>query len=152
MKQNRKYIAGATLALLGAGALSGCQQEGVKTEDKAVQNKVQTSNTEQASTTQTSTTSQGQASSQSAYKDGTYTGMANGYHPNLNVQVVVSGGKIASVSIGDNDETPQFLSRAKTVTSDIVNKQTPKVSAVSGATRSSNGIMKATENALSKAM
>lgn len=164
MKKNQKYIAGATLALLGAGVLSGCQQTTESGQEKTGTTTTQTStqSTEAKQTTQ-STTNTATATASTAnttntnttttYKDGTYTGTANGYRPNLNVQVVVSGGKIASVTVGENDETPNFLARVDPkVANEIVAKQTTKVTAVSGATRSSNAIMNATANALTKAV
>lgn len=91
--------------------------------------------------------------STSQYKDGTYNGTAVGYAPNLNVQVIIQGGKILSVEVQTNNETPEFLAKAKTVVTDeIVQKQVAKVTAVSGATRSSNGIMDAVEVALAQAI
>lgn len=156
MKKNQKYIASAALALFGVGVLSGCQQS---TEKSTTQNTNVNSNAKQASTaqattnTETSKTDTATATSTATYKDGTYTGTADGYRPDLNVEVVVSGGKIASVTVGDNNETPNFLSRANPkVANEIVAKQTVKVTAVSGATRSSNAIMNATADALSKAV
>lgn len=86
------------------------------------------------------------------YKDGTYTGSAKGYGGMIEVKVVISGGKIASVDIISADgETPSFLAMAKPVTAKIVSAQSPNVDAVSGATYSSNGIINATIAALNKA-
>ena len=86
------------------------------------------------------------------YKDGIYTGSAKGYGGMIEVKVVISGGKIASVDIISADgETPSFLAMAKPVTAKIVSAQSPNVDAVSGATYSSNGIINATIAALNKA-
>lgn len=159
MKLKQKYIAGAALTLFGVGVLSGCQQTVEKAEKVATANNTETTTNQSTESTQkaaaptTAPTNPIPGVQSGSYKDGTYTGVANGYRPNLNVQVVVSGGKINSVEVTENNETPNFLSRANlTVTSEIVAKQTTQVTAVSGATRSSNGIMNATANALANAI
>lgn len=46
------------------------------------------------------------AMAQAALTDGTYTGAANGMGGAVNVTVTVEGGKITSVEVGDNQETP----------------------------------------------
>lgn len=162
--KNNKYFASAALALLGVGALSGCQQTNETTQEKTttpVTQATQSAGTKQTEVAAVNTNPPAQSSANTTtttntagtYKDGTYTGVANGYRPNLNVEVVVSGGKISAVTVGDNNETPNFLTRANPkIANDIVAKQTPKVTAVSGATRSSNGIMNAVSDALTKAV
>lgn len=86
------------------------------------------------------------------YKDGSYTGSATGYGGPITVQVVIRGGKIASVNIlSASGETPSFLAMARSVTGKIVSAQSPNVDGVSGATYSSNGIINATIVALRKA-
>jgi uncharacterized protein with FMN-binding domain len=82
-------------------------------------------------------------------KDGTYTGTADGYMPSLTVEVVVKGGKIASVAVVKNYETPRwFRAVVGVIPSAIVKAQGTKVDSVSGATCSSYGIMSAVEAAL----
>ena len=85
------------------------------------------------------------------FKDGTYTGSAQGFNGPVTVKVVIKDGKIKSVSIVSNSDTPSYFNRARKLTSSIVSKQSTKVDSVSGATYSSNGIIKATERALMKA-
>ena len=86
------------------------------------------------------------------YKDGTYTGSAQGFGGTIGVSVTVSGGKITAVNVTSaSGETASYLSSAKGVISRILSKQTPNVDTVSGATYSSNGIINAAKNALSKA-
>lgn len=86
------------------------------------------------------------------YKDGTYTGSAQGYGGVITVKVVIREGKIASVDIiSAAGETPSFLAKAKPITAKIVSAQNPNVDAVSGATYSSNGIINAVIVALNKA-
>lgn len=87
------------------------------------------------------------------YKDGTYTGSAAGFRGNITVSVTISSGKIASISVVSapgNDEP--YLSKAKTLIAKVLAKQSPNgVDTVSGATYSSNGILNAIKNALTKA-
>lgn len=87
------------------------------------------------------------------YKDGTYTGTAAGFRGNITVSVTITGGKIATISVVSapgNDEP--YLSKAKTLIAKVIAKQSPNgVDTVSGATYSSNGILNAIKNALTKA-
>ena len=86
------------------------------------------------------------------YKDGTYQGSGTGFGGTVTVQVTVSGGKITAIDIVDaSGETPSYFSAAKGVIGKMLAGQTPNVDAVSGATYSSNGIIQAVQNALSKA-
>lgn len=86
------------------------------------------------------------------YKDGTYQGSGTGFGGTVTVQVTVADGKITGIDILDaSGETPSYFASAKGVVSKILAGQTPNVDAVSGATYSSNGIIQAVQNALSKA-
>lgn len=86
------------------------------------------------------------------YKDGTYTGTAKGYGGDITVEVTISGGKITAIDIVSAPaETPSFLTRAKGVIDKILEKQSPDVDVVSGATYSSNGILNAVRRALAQA-
>ena len=86
------------------------------------------------------------------YKDGTYTGSARGFGGKIKVEVTIKKGKIKSVKIlSASGETSSYLNKAKALLKRIVAKQTTNLSAVSGATYSSNGIIKAVRNALAKA-
>lgn len=88
----------------------------------------------------------------SSYKDGTYTGSARGFGGNITVKVVVKGGRIASVTVvSAPGEDGPYLAKAMKLTGRIVKKQSTNVDAVSGATYSSNGIIKAVRKALAKA-
>jgi uncharacterized protein with FMN-binding domain len=87
------------------------------------------------------------------YKDGTYTGQATGYRPGLEVNVTIKNNKIENIHIINSNDTPRFFSRAaNTVPQEIIDNQSVQVDAVSRATRSSNGIMAAVSDALSKAV
>ncbi|MDO4556559.1 MAG: FMN-binding protein [Lachnospiraceae bacterium] len=115
--------------------------------------------TEDNNTTASSGSSSGSAGStpttdvpEDGYEDGTYTGTGTGFGGKIKVQVKIKNSKIKSIKILEaSGETPSYLKKAKAVIKTIINKQTPNVSAVSGATYSSNGIIKAVQNALKKA-
>ena len=87
------------------------------------------------------------------YKDGTYTGTGRGYRPGLTVEVTIKNDKITKVEIVSDNETPSYSAEPfSVVPQEIVESQSTRVHAVSGATRSSNGIMMAVEDALSNAL
>ena len=82
------------------------------------------------------------------YKDGTYQGSGTGFGGTITVEVTISGGKIASITIlSAAGETASYFASAQGVISRIISGQTPNVDAVSGATYSSNGIIQAVQNA-----
>lgn len=86
-----------------------------------------------------------------AYKDGTYTGSGTGFEGTISVQVTISGGKIADISILSSVDDEPYFSNAKTLISKIISSQSTNVDTVSGATYSSVGIITAVRNALAKA-
>jgi NosR/NirI family nitrous oxide reductase transcriptional regulator len=84
------------------------------------------------------------------YKDGTYTGDAYGFEGNIGVSITVNGNKITSINIlSQNESRPRDA--FATIPNSIISVQSINVNAVSGATYSSEGIMNAVNNALSKA-
>lgn len=85
------------------------------------------------------------------YKDGTYTGSADGFRSTIEVSVTISGGKITDVEVTQENDTPQFFQRAQSVIDSIINAQSADVSTISGATYSSTGIINAVKEALSQA-
>lgn len=86
------------------------------------------------------------------YKDGTYTGTANGFKPGLTVQVTISGGKITKIDIVDHNETPSYARMPmQLIPNEIINNQSTNVDTVSGATRTSVGIINAVADALKQA-
>lgn len=86
-----------------------------------------------------------------AYKDGTYTGTGSGFAGQLTVKVKISGGKIAQIQITNTSDGDEYISKAKALLNTMLDKQSTNVDVVSGATFSSNGIIEAVRNALSKA-
>ncbi|HEX3023155.1 MAG TPA: FMN-binding protein [Lachnospiraceae bacterium] len=87
------------------------------------------------------------------YIDGTYEGTGIGYrNGTTKVSVTVKNDVITDVKIVSNEDTPRFFEYASTqIIGEILDAQSYEVDTVSGATYSSNGIMNAVENALSKA-
>ena len=87
------------------------------------------------------------------YKDGTYTAAGIGNASKIQVEVIVSNGKISSVKVLKHGETKMLLEAAeKKLAKAIVKKNgTDGVSAVTGATNSSKGIIEAVNKALEAA-
>lgn len=87
-----------------------------------------------------------------SYKDGVYEGQAEGFDGTVTVKVTIKNGKIKKIS-NTNTDTPEFFNKAwKTIKSNVISRQsTSEIDTVSGATFSSNGILGALSQALSKA-
>ena len=84
--------------------------------------------------------------------DGVYEGVGEGFGGDVAVQVTVSGGRIAQIRVlSAADETPAYFNRAFEVLTMIVGRQNTDIDAVSGATYSSEGLMEAVREALTKA-
>lgn len=84
--------------------------------------------------------------------DGTYYGNGRGYAGNIKVKVVIKDHEMKSIDIVEveADDAP-YVAKAKGVISVMLKKQSLNVDTVSGATYSSNGIIKAVEDALAQA-
>ena len=134
----------------------------VETETKAAA-KTETK-TSSKSNTSTNTASSGSTASSSAapaaakpaeptykYKDGTYSGSAQGFNGPVGVSVTVSKDKITAVSVTSSTDDEPYISNAKALCSHMVSANSADVSGVSGATYSSNGIKGAVKAALAKA-
>lgn len=87
-----------------------------------------------------------------SYKDGVYEGQAEGFDGTVTVKVTIKNGKIKKIS-NTNTDTLEFFNKAwKTIKSNVISRQsTSEIDTVSGATFSSNGILGALSQALSKA-
>ena len=86
------------------------------------------------------------------WKDGTYTGSGKGFGGTISVKVTVKDGKISSIDVTSaSGETASYFSKAKGIIPKMISGQTTNVDVASGATYSSNGIITAVRNALSKA-
>lgn len=88
------------------------------------------------------------------YKDGTYTGTGTGFRGGTTkVSVIISNGKISSITTVSHQDTPDFYERViNTITKKIISTQSTSVDTISGATYSSKGIIEAVQDALNQAL
>ena len=87
------------------------------------------------------------------YKDGTYTGEADGFGGTIQVEVKIEKSKIAEINvISAEKEDGAYLSMAKDMIPKILDAQSADIDTISGATFSSTGIKNASEQALEKAV
>ncbi|GLI54989.1 hypothetical protein PM10SUCC1_05040 [Propionigenium maris DSM 9537] len=81
----------------------------------------------------------------------TTTGSGEGYNGDILVEVTRDGDKITAVEVVDHSDTPGIAKRAiSRVTGAIIEAQSTEVDTVAGATYTSEGIIQAVEDALSK--
>ena len=91
-------------------------------------------------------------SAAAAMADGTYTGVGQGKNGDVTVELQVTGGKLATVRVVKHVETPGISDAALTqFPQRVVDAQSLKVDAVSGATLTSDGIRNAVADAIRKA-
>lgn len=87
-----------------------------------------------------------------AYKDGTYTGEAQGFGGPVDVEVIIENGKIPEINITSAEkEDGAYLSMAEDIIPKIIEAQSADVDTISGATFSSTGIKEAVTQALEEA-
>jgi NosR/NirI family transcriptional regulator, nitrous oxide reductase regulator len=85
--------------------------------------------------------------------DGIYEGSGEGFYGDITVEVEVTGGEIVSISILQQEETPEYYTKAYPMIPDlIVEEQSLEIDTSTGATFSSKGIVEAVFNALSGAL
>ena len=90
--------------------------------------------------------------SEYVYKDGTYTGSAQGFGGTITVQVTLASDEITDIQVTSAPgEDSAYLSQGEGVISSIISAQSTDVDTVSGATFSSTGIINAVVDALGKA-
>ncbi len=85
------------------------------------------------------------------YRDNTYRGTGKGLKGDITLDVTIKDGKITEIKEVSQSETPSYWEKAKSLLDTILEKQSTEVEAVSGATRSSNGIKEAVNSALAQA-
>lgn len=85
------------------------------------------------------------------YKDGVYYGTAKGFSGDITVAVALQDKTLKAILVTDSVDDESYLSRAKTVAEQMIEKQSTKVDTVSGATYSSKGIKNAVKAALKNA-
>ena len=86
-----------------------------------------------------------------SYADGAYFGTGEGFNGEIQVAVMISGGKITSVVVVTSAEDASYLKDAQSMIDDIVSTQSTEVDTVTGATFTSKGIIAAVSDALSQA-
>ena len=86
-------------------------------------------------------------------KDGTYTGTGKGYNGDIQIELVVSGGKITDLKTVEHEETEGISDAAfEGIEKQLLEKQSAdKLDTVSGATGTSKGLIEAINEALPKA-
>ena len=85
-----------------------------------------------------------------SWKDGTYTGWGYSRHGNIEAQVIVEGGRIASATISQC-RTRYSCSVIDQLPPQVAQRQSPEVDYVSGATQSADAFYGAVVEALGKA-
>ncbi|SMC25343.1 Polyferredoxin [Clostridium acidisoli DSM 12555] len=137
LNENVNPALASSVAIVGFGAIYGLNNLGGNAVTKYFPNTVSVSAT---------------ASTKGNYKDGTYTGTADGFRPGMQVSVTIKGGKITDVKIVQTNDTPGYYDKAaNSIPNEIISSQSTEVDTVSGATYSSNGIINAVKNALKEA-
>lgn len=87
------------------------------------------------------------------YIDGQYMGLGQGSGGNVQTLVTIEEGKIVSVEVVTSNETQDYLNEVveKLIPTIITNNGTSEVDLVSGATKSSKGVLDAVNDALKEA-
>lgn len=85
--------------------------------------------------------------------DGIYTGSADGFRPDLIVEVEVKDSKVSSITVIEHNEIGRqyYQPPIRFIPDDIVKQQQTDVDVVSGASATSYAIMSAVEDALKQA-
>ena len=92
------------------------------------------------------------ASAEDALVDGVYTATASGFGGDVSVSVIVEGGKITSVGVIGNDETPEIGGAAlETLGSLLYDSMSAQIDGVAGATFTSNAVIEAAAKAFEMA-
>ncbi|MBU3113197.1 FMN-binding protein [Clostridium lacusfryxellense] len=107
-----------------------------------------TTTSSSSTNTTTSTTSTSQK-----YTDGTYTGTGTGYRGGTTeISVTIKDNKIANIETVSNQDTPRFYENVESeIISEMISNQSTSVDTISGATYSCEGIINATQDALTQA-
>lgn len=124
-------------------SLSGYQ---TKASEPSKDKKQQVS--ERVTDTETETENTQTATGSFDLADGVYKGSATGFSGPVTVAVTIMDKEITSIDILSSTDDEAFFNRAKGVIERIISSQSFDVDVVSGATYSSNGIIKAVKNAL----
>ncbi len=134
MKQMWKRYLALVLAFAMAFSLAACSSGETQTT---------------AAPTEAATEAETAGEETGAYEDGTFTGSAYGMHGDVPVTVTVENGKITDITVGENDENPNYGGLAiEQLPAAMIEAQSPDVDVVSGATVTSEALIQAVKIAL----
>lgn len=86
-------------------------------------------------------------------KDGTYQGEAKGFAGKIITKIIVEDGKITEIEIIDHHESKGWYDEVfMVIPKEIIRKQSLEVDAISGATKTSKGLINSLGNAVKKAV
>ena len=140
-KQNTEMLSALEEAAKNQEAAIAQAKSDAKDKDNAVKQNAEETDTEEESD-----------DSENVYKDGTYTGSAQGFGGAITVQVTLANDEITDIQVTSAPgEDSAYLSQGEGVISSIISAQSTDVDTVSGATFSSTGIINAVVDALGKA-
>ena len=140
-KQNTEMLSALEEAAKNQEAAIAQAQRDAKDKDDAAKEDAEETDTEEESD-----------DSENVYKDGTYTGSAQGFGGAITVQVTLANDEITDIQVTSAPgEDSAYLSQGEGVISSIISAQSTDVDTVSGATFSSTGIINAVVDALGKA-
>ena len=153
----KKYILGITVGVIYVAYSVFLRHQHSEVIIAPVTLKNSSSNTTSANISGSQTSANSGSSMTAQYKDGTYAGsVANAYYGNVQVSVLVSGGKITAVnflqspnenpnSIFVNQQADPYLKQ------EAIKSQSPNVSLVTGATYTSQAFIESLTHALNQA-
>ena len=140
-KQNTEMLSALEEAAKNQEAAIAQAKSDAKDKDNAAKEDAEETDTEEESD-----------ASENVYKDGTYTGSAQGFGGAITVQVTLANDEITDIQVTSAPgEDSAYLSQGEGVISSIISAQSTDVDTVSGATFSSTGIINAVVDALGKA-
>lgn len=140
-KQNTEMLSALEEAAKNQEAAIAQAKSDAKDKDNAAKEDSEETDTEEESD-----------DSENVYKDGTYTGSAQGFGGTITVQVTLASDEITDIQVTSAPgEDSAYLSQGEGVISSIISAQSTDVDTVSGATFSSTGIINAVVDALGKA-
>lgn len=140
-KQNTEMLSALEEAAKNQEAAIAQAKSDAKDKDNAAKEDSEETDTEEESD-----------DSENVYKDGAYTGSAQGFGGAITVQVTLANDEITDIQVTSAPgEDSAYLSQGEGVISSIISAQSTDVDTVSGATFSSTGIINAVVVALGKA-
>lgn len=151
MNLRKMILLAATAAVLAlAGYFLFLQPDGNASTTIPANNDTTTNND---ATSITDTTTPSLEAPVSRYKDGTYTGVGDGKNGPVTVSVTIAGDRITEIAVLNSFDEDKYFARAEAmIPGAILAAQSTEVDVCSGATFSSEGIIAAVEDALSKAL